>query len=65
MVETLARFFAMGGYGGFIWPAFGVTVLVMAALLIQSLCSLHERQSTLSALQAEVAFGHSGNSDET
>jgi heme exporter protein D len=27
-----AAFFAMGGYAGFIWPAYGVTFVVLAAL---------------------------------
>ncbi len=29
-------FFAMGGHGGFIWPAYGIVALVLIALAIAS-----------------------------
>ena len=36
-MEELRTFLAMGGYGAFVWPAFGVTALVMVWLLAASL----------------------------
>lgn len=51
-MDSMQVFLHMEGYGGFIWPAFGVTVLVMAVLLIVSLRSLKVRETTLAALQA-------------
>lgn len=52
VMDSLGAFLNMDGYGGFVWPAFAVTVLVMAALLIVSLRSLKSRESTLAALRA-------------
>ena len=42
----------MGGYGGFVWPAFGVTALVMIWLLTTSLRRLRLIQRDLDRLQA-------------
>jgi heme exporter protein CcmD len=64
MAETVTGFLEMGGYGRFVWAAFAATVLVMAGLLIQSLHSLRERRSKLSALQTEIASARSSNPDE-
>jgi heme exporter protein D len=51
-MDTVQAFLDMGGYGGFVWPAFGITALVLAGLLIVSLRSLKAREATLAALQA-------------
>jgi heme exporter protein D len=32
----LSDFFAMGGYGAYVWPAFGFAALVLSLLLLQS-----------------------------
>ncbi len=40
----------MGGYAGFIWPAFGVSALVLAGLLIDSRRRLAARLAELAAL---------------
>ena len=45
----------MGGYAGFVWPAFGIAALVMVALLVLSLRDLRARRAKLVALQAERA----------
>ncbi len=37
----------MGGYGAFVWPAFGVTVLVMGCLLAASLRRLRGLERAL------------------
>ena len=51
-MDSMQIFFHMDGYGGFVWPAFAATFIVMAALLIASLRSLKVRETTLAALQA-------------
>ncbi len=43
----------MGGYGGFVWPAFGVTAAVMLGLLISSLRALRANERDLERLQAD------------
>lgn len=42
----------MGGYGGYVWPAFGVTFLVLGILLAASWRSLRRREAALEALRA-------------
>jgi heme exporter protein D len=32
----IGAFFAMGGYAGFVWPAYGVACVVLAALAAHS-----------------------------
>jgi heme exporter protein D len=49
-VEAISTFFAMGGYAGFVWSAFGVTALVMAGLWVASWRSLKAREAELAAL---------------
>jgi heme exporter protein D len=33
----MADFFAMGGYAGFVWPAYIITVIVLIAAIVVSL----------------------------
>ena len=35
-VTAIVDFLAMGGYAGFVWPAYGVAALVLIALVITS-----------------------------
>ena len=46
-MEQLRSFLAMGGYGAFVWPAFGVTALVMGWLLAASLRRLRDLERAL------------------
>lgn len=50
-MSTVQTFLDMGGYGGFVWPAFAVTALVLIALGLDSLRSLRANQRALSRLQ--------------
>ncbi len=43
-------FWAMGGYAAFVWPAYAVTVLALAALLVTALRSLRHAERALAAL---------------
>jgi heme exporter protein D len=48
----ISEFFAMGGHAAFIWPAWGVAVVVLAGLIVQSARSLRAREAELAALEA-------------
>lgn len=50
-MDDLIRFLDMGGYGRFIWPAYGMTILAMIALAAGSLCALRRRQREITALR--------------
>ncbi len=56
-MESLATFLAMGGYGGFIWPAFGIVFVVLTGLLLVSVRSLRSGEATLRTLQATEEEG--------
>lgn len=53
-MDGIATFFAMGGYGGFVWSAFGMTALVLVGLLIISIRQARGREQRLAALQAQL-----------
>ena len=48
---TLREFIAMGGYGGFVWPAFGVVAVVLIGLLAVSVRGLKSKEMALATLQ--------------
>ncbi len=50
-MDSLSSFLHMGGYAGFVWPSFAITVLVLIVLLVVSLRSLSAREATLAELQ--------------
>ncbi len=52
-MENLSDFFAMGGYGSYIWPAYLLAALILTVLLILSLRDLRRNESTLQTLRAE------------
>lgn len=52
-MESVQEFLAMGGYAAFVWPAWGLTLVVLGGLLWSSLRSLRARESELAALEAE------------
>ncbi len=53
-MEGVSEFFAMGGYGAFVWGSFGLTALVLIGLLAISIRQAREREQRLSALQAQL-----------
>ena len=48
----MSDFLAMGGYAAYIWPAYAVTVAMLAGTLIATLADLRRREATLKALEA-------------
>ncbi len=52
MGDTLLTFLAMGGYGRFVWPAYGLVFLVVAALQVTTLRTLRTREKVLMTLRS-------------
>lgn len=50
---TVSSYLAMGGYGAFIWSAYGLVCLVMVALTIQSLVARRRVHGLLSQIEPE------------
>lgn len=50
----MSGFLAMDGYGGFIWPAWGIATLVLAVLIVGSVRSMRARERELAALETET-----------
>lgn len=48
---------AMGGYGGYVWAAFGFTLISMIGLLWQSWRAQQRRAGELAALRSSVRGG--------
>lgn len=51
----MESFLDMGGYAAFIWPAFGLTFVVMAGMVVFTLRSLRTRQRELARLEGAGA----------
>ena len=51
----MAEFLDMGGYAAFVWPAFGLTFLVMAIMVVTTLRGLRANQRELARLEAAGA----------
>jgi heme exporter protein D len=47
----MGTFLAMGGYGAYVWPAYGVTLVVLAGLAIASVAAERRARARLSALE--------------
>jgi heme exporter protein D len=48
----------MGGYGLYVWPAYGLTAAIMIAFLISTLRSLRSRKRALRTLEADAPQRH-------
>jgi heme exporter protein CcmD len=59
MTNAFAEFFAMGGYAGFIWPAYGIAALVLVGLLVVSLHQLRQARETLRRYDSQPGSGRS------
>ncbi|MGE0714681.1 MAG: heme exporter protein CcmD [Alphaproteobacteria bacterium] len=51
-MEALSAFLAMGGYGGFVWPAYAVAAVVLVGMLAAALVRLRREERTLARLSA-------------
>lgn len=59
-MDGIGKFLEMGGYAAYVWPALGLTVVVLAGLLIASAKSARRREAELAQLEAENARGDEG-----
>ncbi len=59
-MDGFSKFIEMGGYAAYVWPALGLTVLVLAGLLILSVKSVRRREAELARLEAESGRGDEG-----
>lgn len=50
-------FLSMGGYGAYVWPSYGLTAIVLLALLIASVRGLKSTQSEFDRLKALTGRG--------
>jgi heme exporter protein D len=50
-MDGFAKFIAMGGYGGYVWSAYLIAVVILAALLVVSLRSVRKQEGRLAALR--------------
>lgn len=50
-MESLTSLMHMGGYGGYVWPAYGLSVVVLAAVLVVSLMAARSSEAELELLQ--------------
>jgi len=54
-MSSLTSFLEMGGYGGYVWPAFALSAVVLVALLVESLRRLRTGERALARLEAAAA----------
>ncbi len=50
-MDMIRDYFAMGGYASFVWPAFGLSAVVVVALLVVSLRNLRLSEAALAELR--------------
>ena len=53
-MSELAGFFAMGGYGAFIWPSFGVTLVVLVLVWVESNRRLKRNERALAEMEKSL-----------
>jgi heme exporter protein D len=44
-------YWAMGGYAAYVWPAYGLTVVILAGLLIGAVRALRQAERELAAFE--------------
>jgi heme exporter protein D len=53
----MAEFFAMGGYGAYVWPAYAASILTLAAAIIMSLRGHAKARENVRRLELEIGEG--------
>jgi heme exporter protein D len=56
MSEALHTYLLMGGYAPFIWPAYGIAALILAAFAVDSWRRVDRATADLRRLEAEIAL---------
>lgn len=57
----MSEFLHMGGYGPYIWSAYGITVMVLVGLVVTTLRSLRANERALKALEKQSTDGETPN----
>jgi heme exporter protein D len=52
MTDSIQTFLDMGGYAGFVWPAYILATAILAGLVLVSLRQLRKAEADLQALGA-------------
>ena len=52
-MDTIESFFSMGGYAAYIWPAYGIAVVVIAGLIVLSVRQLRANEREAAAMEAD------------
>lgn len=50
----MEHYFAMGGYAGFIWPAYAIVAIVMIGLVVASRIDLVRQRALVEALEGSL-----------
>ena len=64
-MERITTFLEMGGYAAFVWPALGLTAIVLVALVWISLREVNAAEAELAKLDALRPRRARGASNET
>ncbi|WP_245651222.1 heme exporter protein CcmD [Paramagnetospirillum marisnigri] len=50
-MESISALAHMGGYGGYVWPAYGISILVLLGVLVASVIGARSAEAELDAIQ--------------
>jgi len=53
-LDGISQFLAMGGYAVYVWPAVGLTAIVMIGLAWQSWRGLRQEETAVAALENQL-----------
>lgn len=56
-MDSVAEFFAMGGYAAYVWPALGLTAAAMIGLAWQSWRRLRREEAATAELEHALKLG--------
>ncbi|HER27686.1 MAG TPA: heme exporter protein CcmD [Rhodospirillales bacterium] len=56
-MESIIEYFAMGGYAGYVWPAYGVTAVILVIMLVASRRMLRANQAIYETLAGSEKDG--------
>ena len=52
-MDAIESFLSMGGYAAYVWPAYGVAVIVLAVLIVVSVRQLRANERESAAMEAD------------
>lgn len=59
-MNGMDTFFSMGGYAAYVWPAIGLTLVVLIGFVITTLRRLRRTRRALSAVEAALSARRAG-----